>query len=383
MSFAAAFAATFVVALGYGVLAPLAPGLAAAHMGSDEANYAFHIGAVTGTYLLAFAASAPLWGRHAEGRHRNRLAAMGLMGMAFALAATGFVASAPALYLGAGIAGAAAGAIAPAVQTGATLQQGSDGKVRFLTLLGAASFAGWFLGPVLAAEALAPGSLIAAAPWAVLLFVAALAVLTAASCAAEGEAQPARAYAAALPAEASAAWTFPALTFAVAFGLGAFEISLILWGRRVLGMEAAFMARMLLECTVVMALTQAALVFVPAARPRWNSRGAATLFVLLAAAVAANALWPRTLTAVASVAAFAVLATILQAMLSLGTVETAGAQPGRRIGLQLSLNSAGQGGGSLAAAAVFGVSGNSFWIAAFLLASAAALAWLRPVRIIP
>ena len=350
-------------------------------MASDAAGYAFHTGAVTGTYLVAFAISAPLWGRHAEGRRRSRLAAGGLVGVAVALAGMGFVGSAPALYLAASLAGAAAGAIAPAVQTGATLLEGSTRKVRYLTTLGGASFAGWFMGPVLAAEALPRGLLQSTGPWSVLLLVAALAVLTATWCSRESEAQTAGADPAAPATNASAAWTFPLLTFAAAFGLGAFEISLILWGGQVLGMDPASMARMLLECTVVMALTQAALVLVPAARPRWSSRVAAGLFVLLGAAIAANAVWPRTTTAVASIAAFAILATVLQAMLSLGTVETAGTQPGKRIGLQLSVNSAGQGGGSLAAAAAFSASGGSFWLAASMLALAAAVAWLRPVRI--
>ena len=381
MSFPASLAAMFVVALAYGVLAPLAPGLAGAHMETAGRAYAFHTGAVTGTYLLAFAVSAPLWGRHAEDRRRNRLAAAGLLGMAAALASMGLMSGAPALYLTAAAAGAAAGAIAPAVQMGATLLEGSKRKVRFLTTLGGASFAGWFLGPVLASQVQRPAPLATGAQWRVLLLVAMLAVVAAGWCMKEQEIHWVRSGQGKPDSPASATWTFPALTFAVAFGLGAFEISLILWAEQVLRMNAAFTSRLLLECTVVMAMTQGALLFVPSARPRWSSRAATLLFALLAVAVAANPLLPHVGTAVASVAAFAILATALQAMLSLGTVETAGAEPGRRIGLQLSLNSAGQGGGSLAAASVFTASGTGFYVAAVLLVGAAALAWLRPVRL--
>ena len=378
MTFAAALAATFVVALVYGVLAPLAPELAGMHMGSDSGAYAFHAGAVTGTYLIAFAMAAPVWGRFAEARPRNKVAAAGLCGLAVALGAMGFTDSAAALYLSAGLAGVAAGAIAPAVQLGATLMDGSERKVRFLTSVGGASFAGWFLGPVLASEARVIRGLEGNAGAPVLFLVAALAILVALWCArAGGFAQSTRAVD--RTASSPVAWTLPALTFAVAFAIGAFEISLILWSQQVLRMESAFTSRLLLACTVVMALTQAVLVFVPVARPRWSAMGAAVLFGALAPAIAVNAWLPRPGTAFISVAVFAVLATVLQAMLSLGTIETAGARPGSRIGLQLSLASAGQGGGSLAAASAFTASGGGFYLAAALALAAAALAWMRPV----
>lgn len=382
MTFAAALAATFVVALVYGVLAPLAPGLAGMHMASDSGPYAFHTGAVTGTYLIAFAMAAPLWGRVAEARRRSTLAAAGLVGLAIALGAMAFTDTAAALYVSAGLAGFAAGAIAPAVQLGATLMEGSQRKVRFLTSISIASFAGWFLGPVLASEARAIRGLDGNAGAPVLFLVATLAILVAFWCArAGGAADSTRAVDG--PASSPAAWTLPALTFAVAFAIGAFEISLILWSQQVLRMEAAFTSRLLLACTLVMALTQAVLVFVPLARPRWSAAGAAVLFGLLAPAIAVNAWWPRPDTAFISVAVFAILATVLQAMLSLGTIETAGARPGSRIGLQLSLASAGQGGGSLAAASAFTASGGGFYLAAALAVAAAVLAWSRPVRMEP
>lgn len=370
MTFAAALAATFVVALSYGVLAPLAPGLAARHMGTDSVPYAFHTGAVTGTYLIAFALAAPLWGRVAERRQRHALAAAGLVGLAAGLGAMAFTRTAVALYVSAALAGVAAGAIAPAVQLGATLMEGTQRKVRFLTFLGGASFAGWFLGPALAGYAGTP----------VLFPVAALALVVASWCT-RAKAAGAEGFVVRAPGPSAAAWTLPALTFAVTFAIGAFEISLILWSQQVLRMEASFTSRLLLACTLLMALTQAALVLVPAARPRWNAPAAAVIFGLLAPTIAANAWWPRADTAFISVAVFAILATVLQAMLSLGTVETAGPRPGSRIGLQLSLASAGQGGGSLAAASAFTTSGGGFYLAAAFAVAAAGVAWLRPVRL--
>ena len=380
MSFAAGLAAMFVVALAYGVLAPLAPGLAGMHMASDSRAYAFHTGAVTGTYLIAFALAAPLWGRIAERRRRNALAAAGLGGLAIALGVMAFTHTAVELYVSATLAGLAACAIAPAVQLGAAFAEGTHRKVRFLTSLGGASFAGWFLGPVLASESRTVWSQQGNAGAPVLFLVAILALMVAFWCARAGEAVHS-AHALEEAPSSPTAWTLPALTFSVAFAIGAFEISLILWSQQVLRVDTSFTSRLLLACTVVMALTQAALVFVPAARPRWSSRRATLLFALLAPTMVANAWWPHPNMALASIAVFAVLATVLQAMLSLGTVETAGPRPGSRIGLQLSLASAGQGGGSLAAASAFSASGGGFYLAAGLVLGAAGLAWLRPVHL--
>ena len=158
---------------------------------------------------------------------------------------------------------------------------------------------------------------------------------------------------------------------AVAFGLGGFEVSLVLWILQVLRLDAGQVSRLLVECTVVMMVVQAAMFFLAAARPRWKPAGAAAAFAAMAAAVALTPLATGAIAMSASVAVLAAAATVLQAMLSFGTVTTAGSRPGAALGLQLSLSSVGQGLGSFSAGALFSASSSGFYASAALLAVAA------------
>jgi len=161
------------------------------------------------------------------------------------------------------------------------------------------------------------------------------------------------------------------LALALAFGLGGFEVSLVLWILQVMRLDAGQVSRLLVECTVVMMVVQATMFFVPAARPRWKPAGAAAAFAGMAAAIALTPVAPGVIAMSALVAVLAAAATVLQAMLSFGTITTAGNRPGAALGLQLSRSSVGQGLGSFSAGALFSASGGGFYTSAALLAAAA------------
>src|SRR5699024_5979239 len=117
---------------------------------------------------------------------------------------------------------------------------------------------------------------------------------------------------------------FLALGMAITFGVGAFEVSLMLWSVQVLRLGQAMVSRMLVECTVVMMVAQVIITMVPAARPRWHARLAGMAFLITAVAMAATP-WARSPAWLfVTVAVIALTATVLQAMLALGTLKTAG-----------------------------------------------------------
>jgi len=142
-------------------------------------------------------------------------------------------------------------------------------------------------------------------------------------------------------------------------------------------LEAGVLSRMLVECTVVMMIVQATIFFLPAARPRWNPLAAGAAFSAMAVAVALIPLTPAAWAVFGAVAVVAASATLLQAMLSFGTVTSAGNHIGAALGLQLSLSSLGQGLGSLSAGTLFSPSGNSFFASAVILLAAGVVASLR------
>ena len=377
MNAIASFVALLIVALGYGVIVPLGPALVERSMGPITVQaVSFHTGALSAVYLLAFAALAPLWGRVVDTSSRRLIAAGGLTGFAIAFGAMAMVPRMGLMYLALAAAGACAAAVVPAIQVQIGRVEGDLAKARLLAALGAASFAGSFLGPTLASSSLALDRARSAASAGLPLGVVAILGLAAAAL---------MLYA--LPAGSPGvesgqagsdpivlrrrAWRFGLLAMAAAFGLGGFEVSLVLWVVQVVRLEIGLVSRILVECTVVMMVVQATIFFLPAARPRWNRVGAGVAFGSMAAAVALTPLAPGAWAMFALVAIIAAAATLLQAMLSFGTVTSAGSRTGAALGLQLSLSSVGQGLGSFSAGALFSPSGGGFYASAALLAAAA------------
>ena len=376
MNTIASFVALFIVAMGYGVIVPLGPALVERAMGPIAVQaISFHTGALSAAYLLAFAALAPLWGRVVDTSSRRLTAAGGLMGFAIAFAAMAMVPGMDLMYVALAAAGACAAAVVPAIQVQIGRVEGDLAKARLLSALGAASFAGWFLGPPLASWSLAFGKARGATATGLPLDVVAILGLAAAvlmlyaipadspgvASGQEGDPRTLR----------RRAWLFGLLAMAVTFGIGGFEVSLVLWVLQVMRLEAGLVSRILVECTVVMMVVQATIFFLPAARPRWKPVAAGVAFGAMAAAVALTPLAPGAWAMFALVAIIAAAATLLQAMLSFGTVTSAGGHTGAALGLQLSLSSVGQALGSFSAGALFSPSGGGFYASAALLAASA------------
>ena len=319
MNASASFLALFIVALGYGVIVPLAPTLVREAMGPIAAQaISFHTGALSAAYLLAFAALAPLWGRVADVAARRVIAAAGLAGFALSFAVMAVAPAMTVLYPALIAGGAAAATVVPAIQVQIGRVDGDLAKARLLTALGAASFAGWFLGPPLASWSIGVGQ--ARGISATSLPLGVIAILGFAAAIFSLYAIPAgspfvggdEAHAARQP-FTRGAWQFGLLAMAVAFGLGGFEVSLVLWILQVMRLDAGQVSRLLVECTVVMMVVQATMFFLPAARPRWKPAGAAAAFAGMAAAVALTPLATGAIAMSALVAILAAAATVLQA----------------------------------------------------------------------
>ena len=375
------FAALLVVALGYGTIVPLAPTLLQESMGRMSVEtLSLHTGALSAVYLLTFAALAPVWGRAADVRSRHTIAAGGLVGFAASFAVIAVIRRVDVLYAGLAIAGACAAAVVPAVQVQVARVEGDPARARVLAALGAASFTGWFLGPPLASWSIARVTVAGIPADRFSLGIVALLGLAAAMLA-RSSARPGLSEKAssAGPEPSTAlgrdAWIFGLLAMAVTFGIGGFEVSLVLWVVQVLRLDAALVSRMLVECTVVMMIVQVLIFLLPAARPRWNPPAAGMALVAMAAAIAAVPLAGGGWIGFAAVAVIAITATLLQMMISLGTVASARSRAGAALGLQLSLSSVGQGVGSFAAGALFSASGGGFFVSAALVAAMGAWAF--------
>ena len=370
---AASFLALFAVALGYGVLVPLAPDLASRFtIGTTESGTALHTGAMSFAYLGSLAVFAPAWGYLAPARHPRGKAALGLAAFAIAF---GLLSSVPAIglvYVVLAIAGAAAAAVVPALQAQLKRVTSAPSRGRLVALFSAASFTGWFTGPVLASwgrNIFGDGVL----TWsfglvAALGVVASLAVAVAMR-AETVSAEPAD-QAAKRPLSSRETRQVALAAMAVTFGIGSFEVSIVLWGVQVLRLDPPVLARMLLECTVLMMAVQAAIFLAPAMLPRWRPASAAACFSLMALALAVVPLSAVQWVAFTAVAMLAVSATLLQAMLALHVIS-GDTGSGKALGLQLGFANGGQALGSLAAGALFNAAGASFFVAAGFIAAVA------------
>jgi DHA1 family multidrug resistance protein-like MFS transporter len=370
---AASLLALFVVALGYGVLVPLAPDLAARSMaGAAAGSTSLHTGAMSFVYLGSFAVFAPAWAYLAPALPSRAKAVIGLAGFGMAF---GLLSSVPAIgvrYAVLAAAGASAAAVVPALQGQMSGLASEKARGRMVALFSAASFAGWFTGPVLASwgRAIFGPDVLA---WS-FAFVGALGVMASiavatcmpAASAAVGSADQ-RARGPLSPADTRRA---AIAAMVVTFGVGSFEVSLVLWGVQVLRLDPAVLARMLLECTVVMMAVQVVVFLAPAMLPRWRPATAAASFALMALALAIVPLDRAAWVAFAAVAMLAVSATLLQAMLTLHAV-TRDSGSGRALGLQLGFANGGQALGSLGAGALFDATGASFYAAAGIIGAAA------------
>ena len=370
---AASLLALLAVALGYGVLVPLAPELASrALTESAEGRTAFHTGAMSFVYLGSLAVFAPAWGHVAPAMHVGTKAVAGLAAFGIAFGLLSSVQAVGMIYALLTVAGAAAAAVVPALQGQLGRVASEISRGRLVALFGAASFAGWFTGPVLASwgrSLFGPG----VTTWSfglvgALGLLASVAVAIATAPASESLERPCHAPSRVVPSLGTGRVALAAM--AATFGIGSLEVSLVLWGTQVLRLEPPILARMLLECTVVMMAVQSVFFLMPAILPRWRPASVAPSFAMMGVALALVPLRPAAWVAFAAVALIAVSATLLQAMLAVHLVASDDGS-GKLLGLQLGFANGGQAIGSLAAGSLFDATGASFYAAAAVVGAAA------------
>jgi predicted MFS family arabinose efflux permease len=170
------------------------------------------------------------------------------------------------------------------------------------------------------------------------------------------------------PLRAGSARVSALAAMAVTFGIGSFEVSILLWAVQVLRLEPSVVTRMLLECTLIMMAVQAGIFLLPGALPRLGPANASIAFATMALALAMAPLHPAAWLSFIAVAVLAISATLLQAMLAVHVVSANGRRTGEVLGIQLALSNGGQALGSLAAGTLFSASGRSFFAASAVLA---------------
>jgi DHA1 family multidrug resistance protein-like MFS transporter len=142
--------ATFLVALGYGVLLPVLPGIVAQlNTSASQSDIIWHTGFITAAYAGSALIVAPIWGRLSDGLSNSMMIVLALLLTGIATIAGAFATNLLSLYFWRFVAGVGAGAIGPATQAwlGRWDAAGDSWKTRRVVLVGLASTAGLFIGP--------------------------------------------------------------------------------------------------------------------------------------------------------------------------------------------------------------------------------------------
>jgi MFS family permease len=384
----------FIVSVGFGVVAPVLPAVIERlrpALRSEE--LAWHTGLITGLYTFMAFAFGRLWGQLSDriGRRPVLLAAAG--GYVLALAAFPLAVGLSGAYVLRAVAGAFSAGVLPVVLAWIGDTSPDMLRARHYALASMASLLGFLVGPMLGgaltgeaatrialAFGLAPDTLalpfLASAGLGSAVWLAAWAKLGAlADHAAQGGAARPLAKPNALP----PAGALIGLSAAIAFALGSFEVGLILFGRQQLALDPPEIARMFVECSLVMIVVQAAL----AAGLFRRLRPAPIMTACVAVLGVAFALLPYAgagfgmSLAIAGIAGAAgALMPLLSYWISLHSEEARGAG----LGAQASSTSLGQALGSAGAGGLFGLAIQApFWsAAAVVLATWLAFASFRP-----
>ena len=159
--------ANFLVALGYGVLLPVLPGIVAGlDAGASQSAAIWHTGLVTAAYAGAALIIAPIWGRLSDRLSNSGMIVLALLLTGIATIAGAFATSLLSLYFWRFVAGAGAGAIGPATQAwlGRWAADDTAWQTRRVVWMGLASNAGLFVGPFVGGLAAMAGLGFAARP---------------------------------------------------------------------------------------------------------------------------------------------------------------------------------------------------------------------------
>ena len=382
----------FIASLGYGAGLPLIRLYLLRYLGAaaPASAVSWHVGMLSGVYLLALFIFAPLWGRLSDKYGRRLILMSGfatfLIGSAIAALApnVGFVYGAKL------IAGAGAAAIVPTAQAYIAERSTTSDRSRRFVLLGSASFAGflvgpafgnWLAGPIMAMLVGTMSDMLNWPPLAVALLGMPL-LLFIHRClhnnpiaAVTGEAGP----------DASRRRFVHAsmlLALVASFSVGAFEVGFNLFGSQTLYLATGTMASMFIVCSLAMLAAQSTLLF-SAVRRRIDERWLAGAFAGAALTLAVASWVPGPGGLGLMIAVVGTTAGMVGPVLSYELLERRSASPGAMLGQQAAAGNLGQALGSMSAGSLFAIAPTApFWAAGVILALGAAvtLAWWGPAR---
>ena len=380
----------FSVALGYGAILPVLPGLLERLHGDSEVDaLPLHAGLLTGIYVGAFVIAAPLWGRVTDRRGPLGVLLAGLVGFAAATLWLGAASTLFSAYVSRFVAGAFAAGLLPATAASIVSRCDEVSRARHLGWMSAAAIAGFLVGPALSGAvhelmtALPAGGgsalhLTAVPIWA----TAAVALMAALAIAWKFRSFPApRAPPGPAPVNTTvtvlrAQGGLLILSAAGAFGLGAFEVGLSLQSQRVWQFTPGELGWLFVTCSLVMLLIQA-LLFDWLRRRLQSAWLVIGGFLLMAAGFVAIAGVSVYSIVAGLVALIAVGSGVLLPTLSVAIVSGAGPAAGSATGYQNAAGNFGQAAGSAVVGLLFiAAPHGSFAIIAMVMAAAAVAAWI-------
>ncbi|MEW5756301.1 MAG: MFS transporter [Pseudomonadota bacterium] len=370
-----------VVAMGYGVALPALPLFLEGLLADPARSVPWHTGLLTGVYLLALFLFAPLWGRWSDRYGRRPVILIGLAGSALALVIFSLAQGLAVAYVARVLGGAFAAAVLPV--TLAYVGDASAPGMRALRFawITAASALGFLLGPVLggwlsgtdaAAQvgvATPLGSVLSIPLFVVAVITAAVGVSSYVRLPEVAEpGGPRLNDRPRLPGTRSP-FLAPLLVlgFLATFGLGAFEVSVTLLGRTILGLSPSGIGLLFTTCSLVMIAAQL-LVFSPGSRRFDGTCLLAPAFVLMAVALVLQPFAAQIQTLLPLVGLLAVAMGVLAPTLVFLVSLSAGVAQGSALGTLTAVSSLGQALGSVSAGWLFAIVPQaSFWFTAALL----------------
>ena len=389
-------AAVFSVSVGHGIVLPILPAfLARLPLDASRLSIAWHTGMLTGVYMFALFACAPLWGHISDriGRRPVILIGLGvfiLAGIVFALSQSLGLSYATRI-----VAGAGAAAVLPVTLAYVGDMSVRETRARNFAWVSGVSILGFLAGPALSGTVLemypalmevigfgdrlaAPffiAAVLGGVIWTLSYFNLPEAVARSASGAAADDSFSEQA--------ATPVAVLFVLTLLVLFGVSAFEVALALLGQQVLGFSPGQIGVLFMECSLVMLVVQM-LIFSMLTK-RLESRH---MVVSLLLAMSLGLVWlPRMSefgTLLFFVALIASTAGVLTPLLAYQVSLSATIGRGAALGKQTAAASLGQALGSVAAGGLFTLRPElPFWIAAALLLLGAMIYFMRGGRPAP
>ena len=352
--------ASFVVAMGFGIVLPILPFVVERFVENPDAVViSKHTGLLTGVFMFSIFLFAPLWGRASDRWGRRPIILAGLIGLAVSFAASSAADSLFRLYVGRFLDGAFASAVAPASMAFvADVAPSKEWRARRFAWIGMAITAGFFIGPILSsavARVGLRGGIPAPVPSVELPFLfAALTALVAAAVVGffvgRGPRRPIADPGITLSrkSQAGIAVRMIALAVLATATIGVMEVALTLRAKLQLGLDPLLVGFMFAECSFVMFVAQA-VVFSPLVKPESTRWLIPVSVVVLSLGMAALPLISGYFVMIGIVGVIAAAAGVLAPTLAYWMSLLAGATQGTQLGILSAATSAGQAVGAAAA----------------------------------